>query len=365
MLVVAALVLAAPATSLAQAVTAPGTDPVSARLAEWARGHALGFVVTAAEEAYYRLEPPQTGGRPSQVPLVGGASSAPVTAAPGAPAVAAVHAPLASLAGAALPGEGLFHVVVSTSTGPAVQVAYLRPDATHTSYLSAVMLLSSRRLRLVQHPGYADPGHPSWWSQPDSLPPAERVGLAATFNGGFKLADARGGYYADGRTVGTLRPGAASLVVYRDGHADVGAWSSRVDMTPDVVSVRQNLDLLVDDNRVAPSAADAAHSTWGATLGGGDFVERSGVGVTADGDLVYVAGAALSAQSLGQLLQHAGAVRAMQLDINPEWVSGMWYSPSADGNPTGTTPHKLLPFARPAARYLSPSSRDFLAAYTR
>jgi len=49
----------------------------------------------------------------------------------------------------------------------------------------------------------------------------------------------------------------------------------------------------------------------------------------------------------------------MQLDINKAWVSYMAYSHSG-GN---ATPHKLGDFQRPADRYLSPTSRDFVAVY--
>ena len=56
-------------------------------------------------------------------------------------------------------------------------------------------------------------------------------------------------------------------------------------------------------------------------------------------------------------------MRAMELDINPEWVSYMWYSPrSGRGSPM---PHKLAAFVRPAHRYYSASSRDFFAVYGR
>ena len=84
--------------------------------------------------------------------------------------------------------------------------------------------------------------------------------------------------------------------------------------------------------------------------------------MTAAGDAVFVMGDALSARTLAVLLQRAGAVRAMELDINPEWVSYMWYSPSSGGE---VTPHKLLDFARPADRYFTVNSRDFFAVYAR
>src|SRR5690349_21306459 len=53
-----------PVASLTKSLTAPGTDPLAARAAEWARGHGLGFLVTAAEELTYRMNQPRKGGRP-------------------------------------------------------------------------------------------------------------------------------------------------------------------------------------------------------------------------------------------------------------------------------------------------------------
>ena len=63
------------------------------------------------------------------------------------------------------------------------------------------------------------------------------------------------------------------------------------------------------------------NSRWGATLGGSVHVWRSGVGVTADGALVYVGGSGLSIVDLANVLARAGAVRAMELDINTAWVN--------------------------------------------
>lgn len=71
------------------------------------------------------------------------------------------------------------------------------------------------------------------------------------------------------------------------------------------------------------------------------FVWRSGVGITADGNIVYAMGPALSVRTLAELLHRAGAVRAMELDINTEWVSFMTYDSIRDPiNPPAT---KLLP----------------------
>ena len=85
------------------------------------------------------------------------------------------------------------------------------------------------------------------------------------------------------------------------------------------------------------------------------------MGVDKFGNVIDVVGPALSAPTLADLLLRAGAVRAMELDINKTWVAAMWYD-HAGGQ---TTPHKVLPFQRPADRYFVGTSRDFIAAYAR
>lgn len=198
--------------------------------------------------------------------------------------------------------------------------------------------------------------------QPAMLPTAQRSGLLATFNGGFKIKNSRGGFYADGHTAGTLVTGAASLVVYADGHSDIVSWPE-TKPGPDIVSVRQNLTLLIDNGQIAPNLDKNVLVNWGWTIKNAYFVWRTGIGVTASGDFVFVAGNALSIQSLANLLQRAGAVRAMELDINAEWISYMWYTPGATA--ASPVPNKLLDFARPADRYFKPTSRDFFALYAK
>jgi hypothetical protein len=351
------LVLAA-GWSLGAAVLAPTNDPMAAKVAEWARNHGLGSIVTGLESLQYRLNPPKIGGVPT-IPLqksLGNAS----TIALGS--VAHLQSPVSSVATPALPGEGNFKAVVTLHHLPVVQVAYLRPDSVHTSYLSAVIWMSSEHTRFEQHPGSLDPGHLSLWANGSSVSNSAASGLVAAFNGGFKIKDSGGGFYANGHTIGVLRKGAASLVVYRNGNAAIGVWDRDVQMNSSVASVRQNLQLLVDSGRLAKNLNAAVKSTWGITVGGSTYVWRSGIGVTAKGDFVYVVGDALSAHSLAVLLLHAGAVRAMQLDINRTWTSYMWFTKSRAGK---LSAHKVLKFDRPANRYFTSTSRDFFAVYYR
>lgn len=352
------------AWSMGHALTAPGGGTLSDRAAEWARDHYLGPLVTFGEWITY--QPPKVGGTPSF------ALTAPGTAAAGhaqskhsSPTQISPEIPaqLASPAGKPLPGEGVWRVLRKVHGVPAMFSTFLRPDRVHTSYVAGIVSMDQRLMRFQLHPGAEDPG-PGNWRVPPMIPARSRRGLLATFNGGFKIATAGGGFYLHGVTKGTLQRGAASLVYFRDGRVAIGVWGRDVRMTKDVVGVRQNLRPIVDHGKIPASVNNNVLSSWGATLGGGYYVWRSGLGITATGRVIYVYGPALDVQTLAGLLKRAGAVEAMQLDINPEWMSFMYYRSS--GHPADPAPFNLLPDqVQPASRFYSIASRDFTAAYAR
>jgi hypothetical protein len=162
-----------------------------------------------------------------------------------------------------------------------------------------------------------------------------------------------------------LVDGAASVVVFKDGTATVAKWGRDVRMGSDVAAVRQNLALIVDHGSPVRALANASLRQWGRTVGNQLYVWRSGLGVTANGALVYVAGPGLSVTSLADVLARAGAVRAMELDINTDWTTFNIFS-RAPRSPGGLYATKLLPgMYRPATRYLVPDERDFFALFTR
>ncbi len=353
--------------SVGRVLAAPGSDSTPARLAEWARDHGLGGVVTYLEQQQYQEEKPRVGGAPpGGIPVAQGvvAPAPPLPKPRQAPALGLpAPAPIPNLAGGVpLPGEGQWQTVTTVHGQPAVRVAQVRPDAQHTSYLAGVMWMDRTLVRGQLRPGTSDPG--GSWQAASSLTPAEQHSVAAAFNGGFRLPrnESHGGYYSEGHTVAPLADGAASLVLRKDGTAEVGTWNQEVRMTPEVVSVRQNLVPLVDNGQVNPTCQTGGSDEWGVTVGNAAYIDRSAFGVTADGAEVYVAGPALSVCTLGNILRAAGVVRGMELDINPDWISGVYFHPAA----TGASGFRLYPAQKlPPQHYLSPSSRDWYAWFTR
>jgi hypothetical protein len=109
------------------------------------------------------------------------------------------------------------------------------------------------------------------------------------------------------------------------------------------------------------NAADTTQ--WGETLGNHVYVWRSGLGITADGALVYVGGPGLNITDLADLLVRAGAVRAMELDINTDWVNLATYKPATTaGAATPANGANLLPdmVGSPARYFASYWARDFI-----
>jgi hypothetical protein len=229
---------------------------------------------------------------------------------------------------------------------------------------SGVSLLSFNQqlVELRLHSGTVDPGSSGWRFGPSVAGP-ERRRLVAAFNGAFKFSTGAGGFMSYGRTAVPLRNGLASIVTYADGTTDVGSWHGEVPRRgPAVSSVRQNLTLLIDHG-AATSTVDCV-SCWGATLGGVSDPARAALGVTADGRLIWAGGERLTVGGLADALLRARVVRAVELDINPEWVAGYLYGHRRGAGPLA--PVSAVPGQQGIpGRFLAPWSRDFFTVVAR
>ena len=354
--------------SLGSALANPALgSSASARLAEWFRQHGGAPIVVWGENTWYSHHPPPVGGRPAQGAIPPAPSPAPSIQSPAGrkvPAHLPSPAPIPPIANPAIPGEGLWRPAGRLVNGaPAVYEANLRPDAVHTSVVVGVAWMDTELLQAALYSGSLIPGGGPW---PTTAPvgPQAATTLVAAFNSGFLMSNANGGYYTEGRTAAPLRQGAASFVIDTNGKATVGQWGRDAQMSPQVASVRQNLDLIVDNGQPVPGLNVNDTSRWGFTLGNKVYVWRSGVGVTATGALVYVGGPDMNITDLADVLARAGAVRAMELDINTDWVNLATYDPpSATGPADPTNGTDLLPTmaATPARYFNSGWARDFFS----
>jgi hypothetical protein len=209
------------------------------------------------------------------------------------------------------------------------------------------------------YPGIQEPAVTIPDRGPEEVPTELRHRLVATFNSGFKLADSGGGFAVGGRTYAPLKNGQATIVRYRNGAINIIDWTYGPTAPSNVLYATQNLPLIVNRGRPNPNLSDGPQ--WGATLGNAIQVWRSAVGVDSHGNLLYTAGNFQTVGSLAAILIHAGAIRAMELDINSYWPSFITYK-----HPGAVDPANLLPgMTRSPYRYLTPDDRDFFAVYVK
>ena len=294
------------------------------------------------------------------------------TTAPPGPSPLPTPTALTPFVPPATPGDGTWTLAGRSVNGyPAVYETHLVPPGGTAEAGIAWMdtnLLSAQLYSGSKSPG----GGPYLLTAP--IQPAEAANVVAAFNGGFLMKDAQGGYFTEGRVVYPLVIGAASLVIHADGSVAIGAWGTDVSMTPDVVAVRQNLVLLVKGGLPTAQASNPAWQVWGATCGvsscSGAGIEhqwRTAVGITANNALVYVAGPALDPLQLAELLARAGAVRGMELDINPSWPVFATYAPlvGLPAAPSNGTSLQPASHQSPATFFEASWARDFFTMSAR
>ncbi|MFI5036060.1 MAG: hypothetical protein ACHQFZ_07645 [Acidimicrobiales bacterium] len=272
---------------------------------------------------------------------------APVCVGAGATRHCSLWAPRDTWAGAPTYSAG--HAIIYT--------AHFAPDPAAPTQLAYAAWIRSSAVDLALYPGYKGPGPTPLPRGPEMVPPTGRSRLLATFNSGFYEADGAGGFYVNHLLYHAMIRGLATVVRYGDGTTNVVPWAGGARPAANVVMARQNLTLLV--SRGAPTARAATNALWGVTLGGVPAVWRTALGITARGDLVYAAAPNQTSATLARLMVLLHCVRAMQLDINPEWPIFVTYAAPGAAGPALFVPNpNQIP-----GRFLYSSTKDFFALF--
>jgi hypothetical protein len=189
------------------------------------------------------------------------------------------------------------------------------------------------------------------------VPPVAYPRLLATFNSGFYEKDAAAGFFTNDTLYYPMIKGLATVVRYTNGSVDITTWEGAARPGPNVVMARQNLSLLVNGSK--STAATSNNSLWGITLHGAPAVWRTALGIDGHGNLIYVAASDVTALQLSSIMVDLHVVRAMQLDINPEWPIFVTYGAPGALNPTLDVPNPN----QISRRFLYPSTKDFFAVF--
>ena len=202
-------------------------------------------------------------------------------------------------------------------------------------------------------PGTGDPLGSPWGGQ---VAPDQRPFLVSAFNGGFKFGDFDGAVMAFGASYRSPVAGQGSLIVYDDGSYTVGrgdVTTIRTSASPRSVRTsgcsstgeRPLRQPRTPAHGAGRSPVSRRRAAWSASTRKAPRVGRRSVE---------------PARPRNALIA-AGAVRGMQMDINPDWVNFNSYDVGADNVAHGNG----IFGATGPDRYLRPDGRDFVAVLVR
>jgi len=246
------------------------------------------------------------------------------------------------------------------TTMPLAVKTFIQPDSTHPYAVVTLLQFDNRFIHLHMVAGTSEPGGPRGIAGPGLIPSIDKAGnvLLAAFNGGFKYSDGQYGMMVNGVIYVPPQTGAATIAVTKSGQIIMGAWGvdPRLKSTNgNLAEWRQNASPLISNGRINPLTQDG--SAWGAPVLNSSYTWRSGIGITAQGTLLYAGGDSLTAYTLAVALKAAGAVYAMQTDINPYWVRAFIYNRNSNGS---LSISKLNPSMQgTGTEYLYGTERDF------
>jgi hypothetical protein len=272
----------------------------------------------------------------------------------------------------ALPGEGMWNELEAAPAPynylPLDARAFIRPDPNYPYAVVSLLQFDTRFSRMHVVSGTQEPGGTLGNDGTGTIPTADQAGnaLLATMNGGFKYADGAFGLMTDGKVYVPPVQGAATIAITKTGQLIIGDWGVDPQLNSnnhDLVAWRQNGGaLLINNGMINPLTNDGA--AWGGTILNSEYTWRSGLGITAQGNLIYAGGSSLLPSTLGTALKAAGAVMAMETDINPFWVRAFLYERSGNGTLTITKLDNQMQGT--GQEYLNGDQRDFfyLTRYT-
>ncbi len=197
---------------------------------------------------------------------------------------------------------------------------FVNPDVTRPYAFVTLVQMDMSKLRLWSVAGTQEPGGKVGKPGPGVVPQnIQNQGiLVAAFDGGFQYRDGQYGMVVGSTTYLPLKKDLATLVGYDNGSLKIVKYEGQ-NLGKNIAFIRQNCPILIQ-NGVIETQDQTNKQLWGRTITSGIYTWRSGIGITAKGNLIFAIGNSLVPSTLAAALAAAGAVNAMQLDINPYWV---------------------------------------------
>lgn len=237
---------------------------------------------------------------------------------------------------------------------------FIRPDETRPYAIVTMVEMNTEKLGIGTQAGTYYPGGTHGVYGPGIVPKDIQQSniLLAAFNGGFQEKDGHYGMIIGNKTYVPLRIGIPALVIFTDGSVQLMDYEGQA-LPQNTLAVRQNGPYLIQYGQITPYIEQGA-DTWGRTITNSMYTWRSGLGIDKDGNVIYAVGNSLVPETLAKALKAAGAVSAIQLDINRPWVRFILYQSKGNGKYVSSP---LLRNMQGGQNYLKGYNKDFFYVY--
>jgi hypothetical protein len=209
---------------------------------------------------------------------------------------------------------------------PAVFRTFVRADERRPYTHVELLAMDMRQLELHMVAGHEDPQSTTGARGTGKIPRDREIlpRVVAVFNGAFKTEHGAYGMMVDRTVLLPPQDDAATVATMADGTMAMGSWPKGLEIPDAMRSFRQNMDPMVEDGTVNPRR----RWLWGFTIDNDIHnmnTVRSGICMTADGNLIYAWGDDSTAKTLGVAMNAAGCVYGLHLDMNPYHCSYIFY----------------------------------------
>lgn len=210
---------------------------------------------------------------------------------------------------------------------------FVRGDPAAPQTRVYVTLWDPRLVSLHMEAGTVEPVSATGEAGPGQIPRTPEVirHVVAGFNGGFQATHGEFGMQANGVLYLPPKPYAATVLELRDGTTAFGAWPKSAEVPDEVLSFRQNMTPLVQNDKYNPWG----RSWWGGVPPGWHdaiHTTRSGVCLTKENFVAYFWGNDIGPEPLGRAMLVARCAFGIHLDMNPGLAGFEFYNVQTTAN---------------------------------
>ncbi len=264
---------------------------------------------------------------------------APVRTMPTDPEIGWPPAPLDPWVTPALPGEGQWNpqekdpfIRRVEGLPPAFVTTYIRPDRSRKTTRVFIAVWDPRQVELHMMAGTVEPKGATGEAGPGLIPrdPAVLERVVAASNAGFQALHGEFGMMADGVVYLPPKPYGATVAVLRDGSTAFGSWPEDQSIPENVLSYRQNMTVMVLDEKFNPYG----RNWWGGTPPGWadkTHTVRTGICLTKEKFVAYFYGSDLGPEGLAQSMIQTRCTYGIALDMNAGHSGLEFYKVAPEG----------------------------------